>query len=186
MPDEGVFADEVLPLIFQIIMFRSQLFIGIVASSLFMLIAYSSCIKDKCGNITCFNNGICVEGFCTCPSVYEGPSCQTEWQEKYAGNWQARDLDFRDSTKTYRNYALSLKGSVDSFLINGLGDTLRNVVCKYSSRYSFNIKGGQAFGDSITIQSGRGTITNDGKKVTGLYSFTHKDTSITTSFTWTR
>ncbi len=48
---------------------------------------YVSCNPDKCKTIVCAHNGVCDRGICTCPSGYEGASCETISRDKFIGNW---------------------------------------------------------------------------------------------------
>lgn len=58
---------------------------------LFIAVSYSSCIKDNCTGIVCQNNGICVEGVCTCAPGYFGASCEQTWSTRFLGTWQVTD-----------------------------------------------------------------------------------------------
>src|SRR5690606_38981213 len=57
-------------------------FLGISSTVL-----YTSCEKDSCADLKCQNRGTCVEGFCRCPSGYEGTECETEAAEKFLGRF---------------------------------------------------------------------------------------------------
>jgi hypothetical protein len=57
-------------------------FIGI-SSAVF----YSSCEKDSCADLQCKNGGTCAEGFCRCPSGYEGTVCETAVATKFIGTF---------------------------------------------------------------------------------------------------
>ncbi len=39
-------------------------------------VVYTSCEKDPCDNVTCQHGGSCHTGICSCPTGYEGPSCE--------------------------------------------------------------------------------------------------------------
>ncbi len=43
----------------------------------FVMITYTSCIKDECKDVVCRNGGACNGGTCNCPSGYSGPFCET-------------------------------------------------------------------------------------------------------------
>jgi len=46
-----------------------------------------NCSSDPCKDITCLNNGVCVEGICDCADWYEGLNCETERRDKYFGDF---------------------------------------------------------------------------------------------------
>ena len=42
----------------------------------FTAILYTSCKKDPCSGVTCYNGGVCDNGNCNCPSGYTGNNCE--------------------------------------------------------------------------------------------------------------
>lgn len=48
---------------------------------------YTSCEKDSCEDLKCLNNGACTEGFCRCPTGYEGTLCEQETATKFLGRF---------------------------------------------------------------------------------------------------
>ncbi len=50
-------------------------------------VLYTSCEKDSCLDLKCMNGGACVEGFCRCPSGYEGTECETQVATKFIGRF---------------------------------------------------------------------------------------------------
>lgn len=50
-------------------------------------VLYSSCEKDTCEGLNCKNGGSCVEGFCHCPSGFEGTECETMAGTKFLGKF---------------------------------------------------------------------------------------------------
>lgn len=162
---------------------RSRLY---AVAPLLMLVLWTSCIKDKCGNVLCYNKGVCVDGQCTCPSGYEGAKCETGWFEKFAGEWNADDTYIRDTTDAHVKYDIKISGVADSFKIYGLYDSLDAVMCKRRSLKEFTISSGQVMrsDSSIIIRNGEGKIENG--IVTGLYSFKLRDTILSVKFKWTK
>jgi len=47
----------------------------------------TSCEQDSCIDLKCRNGGTCVEGFCRCPSGYEGTECETQVATKFIGRF---------------------------------------------------------------------------------------------------
>ncbi len=62
---------------------------SLVAAAAFFCISsvvlYSSCTVDSCQTLLCRNGGTCADGFCRCPSGYEGTQCETLSSEKFKG-----------------------------------------------------------------------------------------------------
>lgn len=40
-------------------------------------LAFAGCEKDPCKDVSCLNDGICVDGSCLCPEGFSGEYCQT-------------------------------------------------------------------------------------------------------------
>lgn len=57
-------------------------FIGISTT-----ILYTSCEKDSCTDLKCKNGGTCAEGFCRCPTGYEGTECEINAATKFLGTF---------------------------------------------------------------------------------------------------
>lgn len=108
----------------------------------FCLIMYSSCSKsssDPCSGITCLHGGACTAGTCTCPTGYEGTTCQTL---AFIGSWKGSD-------------ACSIGGPYNNITImiaSSSTDTTKVLI---------NNPGG--FGTSVNIT---GNLSTDGKTVT--------------------
>lgn len=156
--------------------------IAIMAGTLLM----GGCIDDRCGAVVCANEGVCVDGKCTCPVGFEGAICETAWYQKFEGNWKVNQAFIKDTTETVFKYDVGITGARDSFLLTGLSDTLQGVICKRQSLYAFTIKPNQVLraDSSIIIKSGEGIL--QGNTIKGLYSFQHHDTIISARFTLSR
>jgi hypothetical protein len=48
---------------------------------------YTSCERNVCDNVTCFNGGSCNSGECRCPTGYEGSQCQTLSVSRFVGTY---------------------------------------------------------------------------------------------------
>ncbi len=57
-------------------------FVGIASSVL-----YTACEKDACTDLQCKNGGSCADGYCRCPSGYEGASCETRIVDRFIGSY---------------------------------------------------------------------------------------------------
>lgn len=154
------------------------------------MVTYTSCIKDKCETVTCFNGGICVAGICSCPSGYEGNGCTQKWNTKFGGTWHADEVMLRNTQHEQFDVYINANNTLDSFYVAGFGNSSSAfILCTHTGYRSFSILGGQALPDSVTtITSGNGTIDSVSGNLTGTYLITKKlatkDTLITTSFTW--
>jgi hypothetical protein len=51
-------------------------------ATLSSLVLFSSCEQDPCTDLKCKNGSACTEGFCRCPTGYEGAECEykTSWR----------------------------------------------------------------------------------------------------------
>ncbi len=68
-------------------------FLGITTSVL-----YSACVKDACADLKCQNNGTCTDGFCSCPTGYEGTECESLSVDRFVGTY------YGVSVKTTQEY----------------------------------------------------------------------------------
>ena len=57
-------------------------FFGITSTVL-----YTSCEKDACLELKCKNGGSCADGFCRCPTGYEGTECEIKAGTKFVGRF---------------------------------------------------------------------------------------------------
>lgn len=48
-------------------------------------VLYTSCEQDSCLDLKCRNGGACAEGFCRCPTGYEGTECEIKSADKFIG-----------------------------------------------------------------------------------------------------
>lgn len=51
------------------------------------IVIYSACDRDSCLTLKCANKAPCINGFCQCPTGYEGTQCETWVLSKYVGNY---------------------------------------------------------------------------------------------------
>lgn len=57
-------------------------FFGIASTVLF-----TACEEDSCLKLTCKNGGSCADGYCRCPSGFEGSECETKSATKFLGRF---------------------------------------------------------------------------------------------------
>lgn len=57
----------------------------------FTTMTYVSCNSDPCKDVVCQNGGQCVDGTCSCPTGYEGTSCETKSNAKFVGVYTATE-----------------------------------------------------------------------------------------------
>lgn len=49
------------------------------------MVFFSSCEKDPCLELSCQNGGNCSDGYCQCPTGYEGTECDITFASKFVG-----------------------------------------------------------------------------------------------------
>lgn len=68
-------------------LWKSALVTSFVIFSVFTSIVYTACTKDSCASLQCKNGGSCTDGFCHCPTGYEGTECGTKASDKFIGKY---------------------------------------------------------------------------------------------------
>ncbi len=96
---------------------------AIITLLTFGAIIYSSCTKDRCKNVACQNGGTCVNGYCSCPSGYEGDHCETGVTSTIV-YW---NHGFTDITLTLNNQAYTVPAGHSKGFTGAHGDTLQGV-----------------------------------------------------------
>jgi hypothetical protein len=51
------------------------------------MVTFNSCVKDPCTDLKCQNRGVCSDGFCQCPTGYEGAECEITAASRFVGTW---------------------------------------------------------------------------------------------------
>jgi len=57
-------------------------FLGISSTVL-----YTSCVQDSCTSLQCKNGGSCADGFCRCPTGYDGTECENRITDRFVGSY---------------------------------------------------------------------------------------------------
>lgn len=51
----------------------------------FGFVLFGSCETDPCTQLSCKNGSACTEGYCRCPTGYEGAECEIKTAQKFIG-----------------------------------------------------------------------------------------------------
>ena len=96
----------------------------------------SSCEKDACTELKCKNGSACTEGFCRCPTGYEGAECEIQTAQRFVGTYYG--LNHCDETT-------SLLDTLDVVL------AAQPNVLRFSLRHNAELIEGVADGYRITV-----------------------------------
>lgn len=55
------------------------------------MVLFSACVKDPCLDLNCVNGGSCSDGFCQCPTGFEGAECEITAASRFVGTWVGND-----------------------------------------------------------------------------------------------
>ncbi len=141
---------------------RNVVITVIIALSAVLAVAYSSCNKNKCHNVTCLNRGVCLGGECECPRGFEGNRCQTLMRDKFIFNYNGFDscgfASYNDTVKLYSIQLLAvLRDSVEMTLHNLLANPEDSAICTIQTTDSFTFIGS----NNSTTYTGWGKLRND-------------------------
>ena len=117
-------------------------FSAFLTISAFCAVLYTSCTKDACKNVTCLNGGTCSGGNCTCPTGYEGTTCQTKSRDKFVGTYLGSEI----CNVGTDNYSIVLAaGSADlSLTYSNLYNEAFTANCTMVATDSFSFSGTQS------------------------------------------
>ncbi len=126
----------------------------------------AACTKSEtttiqtCG-LTCVNGGRCVNNGCQCPAGYEGGSCQTAWNSKFAGAYQ-----YTGPGGTTQTVLLTASPNrPDLFATGSLGyDEVR---FRRVDSLRFQLDSVRA--GSVLLTGGSGSISESGRIIQGRY-----------------
>ena len=145
---------------------RNIAFSALLALGAFTTVTYTACNPDECKDVTCSNNGTCVDGKCNCPSFYEGTTCQTEVRTKYyntyKGNGTATGLTFTNWGLKFEARSTEAKNMALTILDDD-GDAFTSVNVVLQSNTTFIVEQKTSGTEVIT---GTGTINETNASLT--------------------
>ncbi|MBS1772146.1 MAG: calcium-binding EGF-like domain-containing protein [Bacteroidetes bacterium] len=66
---------------------RHSLLAAIAFIGISLTVVNSSCTEDECTMLKCRNNGTCVDGYCKCPTGWEGTQCESMASDRFKGRY---------------------------------------------------------------------------------------------------
>jgi hypothetical protein len=157
----------------------------------FSAVVYTSCTKDECKSVTCLNGGTCSGGNCTCPTGYEGTTCQDETRKKIIGGWSATDV-IDGGTPQLNSSTIAAGSTVTRVLVSGIGGKVSginyfgNAVTATIDGNTLVIANQEPDNDGYSV-SGSGTYDPTNKKITWTYALRDTGTMvINCTGTWTK
>ena len=135
----------------------------------FTAVTYTACNKDECKDVVCNNGGTCISGACSCPTGFEGASCEIASRDKFLGPNGSPAVYTGNETCTIGtdSYSLTLTAHSDQMRL-----TMTNVynqgftgLCTMTGPNTFSFNG---TGSGNTTFSGTGTLTG-GNQLTVQY-----------------
>jgi hypothetical protein len=88
---------------------------------LICVIIFQSCGgDDPCENVTCLNDGVCIDGNCDCLEGFIGSDCGTPCREAIFGNWNVTNLQPVGCSQTLITYVFGtgISNSIISVTLN--------------------------------------------------------------------
>lgn len=100
---------------------RNIAFSALLAVGAFATITYTSCNTDACDDIDCMNGGLCLDGSCSCPTGYEGETCETKSNAKFIGTYTVTETCGGTNSNPYQ-VTITAGANATDVLISNLGD----------------------------------------------------------------
>ncbi len=149
--------------------FWKQLFLPVMLlMGIITTLVYTSCIRNVCDNVHCFNGGSCNAGICRCPTGFENAQCQDSsihrFEGGYAGLTTCNNLaQTIDTAWVTPGYAGILSVNVKLKSIYGSKGLLKGTVSSNESTYAIIVNNNDSLPNyqrkySITLQSDK-TLT---------------------------
>ena len=135
---------------------KTRLFqiLGVVAVT---TIGLTSCETDECKDVTCENDGVCVDGTCDCTEGYTGTNCETAWTEAFLGTYDGVDtcgFQYQSviTSTTFNGLTISNAFGLAANATAALtGETTIQVATQTVNGYSISGGSGTLNGDVLTI-----------------------------------
>jgi hypothetical protein len=142
---------------------KNILVASILTLSAFTATIMTSCNPDACKDVICSNGGTCNDGSCSCPSGYEGPSCETLSSTKFLNSSSANStwLTGANADGCYAagyTMTISQSGTPKNLLIGnfaGFGSTASITVSVSGTKFT---QVGTTTAGAVTISNVSGTI----------------------------
>jgi len=115
-----------------------------------------------CENVYCLNGGSCLDGKCLCPDGYEGETCESKWNQRFIGNYNAYDDCYTGPGDFYSVVISDVFTSPDELILSNAGTICPNsnlTAVVSPEKTTFQIPPQNTCGDMWI--SGTGNINNN-------------------------
>lgn len=140
-------------------------FLGIATTVL-----YTACQDDSCTRLTCRNGGSCSEGFCRCPTGYEGSECQDRISARFVGFYYGTtncDTDPAPVLDSAAIFVVKQPNIIGITRYSALADTFTGTISAGTNSMIVNQNGALV---TVSVENGKANFyverTVDGKPVT--------------------
>lgn len=154
---------------------RNIAFSALLTVGAFATITYTSCNTDECEDINCMNGGTCISGTCSCPTGYEGETCETRSNAKFVGTYTVTETCGGTNSTPYQVIITAGTNPTD-VLISNLG----NYNCTVGGTITFN---GLVNQSTITVNDSKcnAQMNATGNYANGVITMSYTATFATTT-----
>lgn len=153
------------------------------AASIATLLAIGAC-NDACDEQVCLNGGTCVDGVCSCPSGYQGDSCNYETRSFYYGTYNVHELCSATGITDYTANISEVPGDLFKVRIANFANSFSNYVIASVNGNLISITGQSPDNDGRVV-SGSGSYSNN--TITMSYSISGgSGTNVCDQTTWVK